>query len=99
MVDIKLIINLYDNHKKNCGNYYFLLSLLHFVRLAIQYALANNFVFVFIYLGKSSGDENGARWVLFQCQKNIFQWFAYQCFTDLFERVVPLSKVLQTLEK
>ena len=56
-----LIINLYDNHKKNCGNYYFLLSLLHFVRLAIQYALTNNFVFVFIYLGKSSGDENGAR--------------------------------------
>ena len=62
VVDLKkLIINLYDNHKKKMWKLLLLLLLLHFVRLAIQYALANNFVFVFIYLGKSSGDENGAR--------------------------------------
>lgn len=73
MVDIKLIINLYDNHKKIVEIIIItVLSLLHFVRLAIQYALANNFLFVFIYLGKSSGDENGARWVLFNVKKTFF---------------------------
>ena len=85
---------IWQSQKKKCGNYYYYY---HYCTLS-DYAPANNFVFVFIYLGKSSGDENGARWVLFQCQKNIiFQWFAYQCFTDLFERVVPFNKVLQTL--
>ena len=80
--------------------YYYEWSFLHLVRLAIQYVIANNFVFLFIYLGRSSGDENGARWVLFQYWRNIiFQWFAYQCFTDLFEREVLFNKVLQTLEK